>query len=208
MLETLMPHTPRRRCAGFTLVELLVGCALGLALGAIALSLFAQQVRAQRERLVEARLQQDLSAAADLLVRGLRRAGHRGLTLDTGPNPYGAIELGDSSVVFGHSRDGVEDGRLDPHERAGFRLADGALQAQVGGRWQALTDPAVVAIEHFGVVLDQRRIDDGCARLTVRLLRLEIVARPARQREPLRRMHASVMPRNDDTDEAACAAPA
>lgn len=62
--------------AGFTLVELLVGLALGLLVLAAALTLLAQQTHEQRALLVEARLMQDLRSAADLVARDLRRAGH------------------------------------------------------------------------------------------------------------------------------------
>ena len=61
---------------GFTLVELLVGLALGLLVVAAGVLLLAQQLRAtSAPLLVEARLMQDLRTAADLVARDLRRAG-------------------------------------------------------------------------------------------------------------------------------------
>lgn len=202
-----MQRTAPRPHAGFTLVELLVACALGLAVGAVALSLFAQQVRTQREQLVEARLHQDLSAATDLIVRGLRRAGHRGLTASTAVNPYRALDIDAASITFGHSRDAVEDDRLDARERAGFRLADGVLQAQLGGRWQALTDPAVITIDRFDVTLEERRAPAECAAVLGRAVRVALVARPTDKRAPSRRLEAFVALRNDDIDAVACAHP-
>lgn len=198
-----MPRSPRSPHAGFTLVELLVACALGLAVSAAALALFAHQVRAQREQLVRARLHQDLSAASDLIVRGLRRAGHRGPTASAAANPYRAVEVDTASIEFSHSRD-LEDDRLDARERAGFRLAGGVLQAQVGGRWQALTDPAVVTIDRFDLALDERRASAGCTAVLARGVRVAIVARPAGLLEPPRRLEAFVGLRNDDLDTAAC----
>lgn len=65
----------RRSCAGLSLPELLVGLTLGLLVTAAALALVALASGEQRRLLAEARLQQDLRAAMDIVARELRRSG-------------------------------------------------------------------------------------------------------------------------------------
>ena len=65
----------RRRAAGLSLPELLVGLTLGLLITAAALALVAFASGEQRRLLAEARLQQDLRAAMDIVSRELRRSG-------------------------------------------------------------------------------------------------------------------------------------
>jgi len=196
-----------RPSCGYSLVELMVGCAFGLALLGGVLQLFAMQVRAQREQLVEARLHQDLRAIADLIVRGVRRAGHHSLD-DGGANPHRAITLADASIVMSYNRDAIDDGLLDDRERSGFRLAEGAMQAMVGGRWQALTDPAVVRILRFDVAmsLSPSAVAGECVTLVARELSFAIEGHPAADPQRLRRVAASVAVRNDDIDASGCGA--
>lgn len=195
-----------RVTGGYSLVELLVGCALGLLLAGAALQLFARQVQAQREQLVEARLHQDLRATSDLVVRGLRRAGAHDLA-DAGASPYRAIELSPATLIASHNRDALDNGVLDERERAGFRVVDGGMQAMVGGRWQALTDPAVVRVVRFDLAMSARPTTTAsdCATLIERDLSITIEAHPAVDPRRLRRVSTQVRVRNDDVDASACA---
>lgn len=196
----------RSASSGYSLVELLVGCALGMVVAGAALQLFARQVQAQREQLMEARLHQDLRAASDLIVRGLRRAGHHGMG-DADRNPHRAIANTATSLTFSHTRDAVDNGMLDDRERAGFRLADGGVQAMVGGRWQALTDPGVVKIARFDIDITRHPSTPpgDCSTLVARELSVVIEGHPATDPERLRRVHTRVAVRNDDVDGSACA---
>src|SRR5688572_15814717 len=63
---------------GLSLVELLVGLALGLFVVAVAATLLAAQTPEQRRLAAEQRLMQDLRTATDVVTRDLRRAGHWG----------------------------------------------------------------------------------------------------------------------------------
>lgn len=58
-----------------TIVELMVGVAIGLIIVAAASLLMTNQVVENRRLLTEAQMQQDLRAAADIATRQLRRAG-------------------------------------------------------------------------------------------------------------------------------------
>lgn len=65
----------RHGAVGLSLPELLVGMTLGLLVTAAALALVAMAGSEQRRLLAEARLQQDLRAAMDIVARELRRSG-------------------------------------------------------------------------------------------------------------------------------------
>ena len=71
---------PRRNPSvrGLSLVELLVGLALGLFVVAAATTLLAAQSREQRLLVTENRLMQDLRTASDIITRDVRRAGYWG----------------------------------------------------------------------------------------------------------------------------------
>jgi prepilin peptidase dependent protein B len=198
-----------RLTLGYSLVELLVGCALGLVLTGMAVQLFARQMQAQREQLVEARLHQDLRAASDLIVRGLRRAGQHGMD-DSAANPHRAIAITAASLTTSHTRDAQDNGVLDDRERTGFRLADGGLQAMVGGRWQALTDPAVVRIVRFDLAMTMHPalVPGECTALVTRELSIAIDGHPTADPQRRRRVRTSVTVRNDDVDASACGAAA
>lgn len=90
---------PARSQRGLTLVELMVGIAIGLFVLAAGVLGTTSSLRGNRELLLEARLQQDLRAAMDLITRDVRRAGYWGNAIASIPtktvasvaNPYVAI---------------------------------------------------------------------------------------------------------------------
>ena len=144
---------------GLTVVELLVGLAVSLILVAGALKIFGAQVEHLRRMLLEARVQQDLRGATELIARDLRRAGYWKAPWRAPPgtaNPYGAIELEDGSqVTYAYSQDdGDEDHAVDSNEHHGFRVERGVLHAVDGGAgWQPVTDPAVVTVTALDIAV-------------------------------------------------------
>ena len=81
----------RRAMAGVSLVELMVGIAIGLIIVAGGLALLANFTGENRRLLLETRLNQDLRAAMDVVTRDLRRAGYwqastGGMWVEGGPN--------------------------------------------------------------------------------------------------------------------------
>lgn len=164
----LAPHAQR----GLSLVELMIGLAIGLFITAVAGSLLASHVRENRSLLLEARLMQDLRTAADMVSRDLRRAGYwAGATSGvwsagaTGivPNPYAAVapsSAASDAVNFRYSRDSAENNMLDTNEEFGFRLRNGAIEMLLGaGGWQALTDAGTLVVTTFSVAPGTERID-------------------------------------------------
>lgn len=161
---------------GLSLVELLVGIAVGLFVVAGASFVAVNQIGDSRRLTLETQVQQDLRAAADLVARDLRRAGYwgaaqSGVWYDGGPavaaNPYletspDAVAAAVQEVDYRYSRD-AEDGVVDPdREQFGFKLEGQAIKMRVGDGWQALTDPNVLKVTAFDVTLQKESAQLPC----------------------------------------------
>ena len=209
---------------GFSLIELLVGSAIGLVVVAAASNLVAHNLRENRAVILEARLMQDLRNAADIVGRGLRRAGYwagaaSGVRGDDGEpvaaNPYDALVVDDAAsgtVGFRFSRDAVENGVVDGNEQFGYRLRNGAIETQLGAaNWQALTDPATLIVTLLRVVprIEEASLVAFCPapcplasatcppRQQIRSLAVAIVARSPSDPALTRDLRLSVRLRND-----------
>ena len=71
----------RRGQRGLSLVEMMVGVAIGLLIVAAAALMVSSQLVENRRLMLETQVQQDLRAAMDILTRELRRAGYYDYTL-------------------------------------------------------------------------------------------------------------------------------
>jgi type IV pilus assembly protein PilW len=149
---------------GFSIIELMVGIALALLIAAAATLLLSSSVSENRRLLLEARLTQDLRSAADLVIRQTRRAGYWGTASTLGlwsasanaiPNPYAALTpdiSASDTIALRYSQDTIENNAVDDNEQVGFRLRNGALEAQLGERnWQALTDSSTLVVTRFQI---------------------------------------------------------
>ena len=168
----------RRRERGMSLVELLVGAAVGLIVVAAAGSVVAAHQAAARRVQIEARLMQDLRGAAELVSRDLRRAGHwaaaaSGVRRGDEPaivNPHTAIAAasGPAAVIALSFSTGAGDpASIADGERFGFRLRNAAIEMQLGDRnWQALSDPGTIVVTSFTIVprVDEADLENFCAR--------------------------------------------
>lgn len=76
MLMILNARSATQR--GISLVELMVGIAVGMIVTAGASMLAVNQINEHRRMMLETQVQQDLRSAADLLQQDIRRAGFRG----------------------------------------------------------------------------------------------------------------------------------
>jgi prepilin peptidase dependent protein B len=217
---------------GVSIVELLVGMAVGLLIAAGALNFLASNLRENRNLLLEGRLMQDLRTASDVITRDLRRAGYWGgaeaamwPAAASAPraNPYAAIATGAEAadgVTFQYSRDAIENDRVDASEQLGFRLRNGSLEMQLGAdNWQALTDNGLLLVTAFNVTpLVQDVVLSGfctstCPPLSttcpphlhVRSLVVQISGRSVADSNVSRSLRTSVRLRNDSL-VGACAA--
>ncbi len=168
-----------RRQRGLTIVELLVGLAIGLFIVACATALLVSQLQAWRALVVQGRLMQDLGVACDVITRDLRRAGYWGDAAASAwpggasgaaANPYTALApaaAASDAVSFRFSRDLHAGAGVDANEQFGFRLRHGVIEMMLGGgNWQALTDPGSVVVTAFSVTpsLQQIALQGFCAK--------------------------------------------
>ena len=227
MLEPMKRLSARgssgRSSRGLTLVELLIGLAVGLFIVAGGVLLLSTQLREHRSVLLEARLTQDLRSAADLIARDLRRAGHWGEAAagvwshDAPPlaNPYTAVApagAASDAASFRYSRDASENHAVDANEQFGYRLRNQAIELQLGsGNWQALTDATLLAVTAFNVTpsVEEIALAELCTqpcpagsascppRQQVRSLAVQIVAHAVADASIARSVRVAARLRND-----------
>lgn len=164
MLNAAM-HLRRRRGAerGVSIVELMVGVAIGLFLLAGATSMFVSHLQGSRRLLVDARISQDLRTAADLIARDLRRAGFWANALSgtiaagsgtaTTPNSYGTLATTGTSVTYDFAQD--TDNTVQANEQFGFRLNNGVIEFRTDGTptRRQMTDPSILTVTAFTITV-------------------------------------------------------
>jgi type IV pilus assembly protein PilW len=134
----------------------MVGVAVGMFIIGGAIKLFVDMFGNNRRLLIEARVNQDLRAAADIIARDVRRAGYwQGAAAAMNPapgsapatNPYAAYgSISPADITYAYDRG------ASAASAAGFSLSGNTIFMTVGGASQPLTDPAAVRITNFQVV--------------------------------------------------------
>jgi type IV pilus assembly protein PilW len=215
----------RRAQRGLSIVELMVGVAVGLTIAAAATLMVASQLADTRRLLVETQIQQDLRATADQIARDLRRAGfwhgaYLGTSTGAGAgaiqaNPYRFASPGDDvatpAITYSYAAPTVaEDNAVTDPERRGFRLRNGVIESQLGAdNWQALTDGATMRVTTFDVTPRTERVELACPRacsagptpcppqLEVHRLTVDIAGEAVHDAAIRRSVRAEVRLRND-----------
>ena len=158
---TVMASRTRTRQRGLSIVEFMVGVAIGLFLVAAATLMVSGQLTENRRLLLETQLQQDLRATADIMTRELRRSSYSpdaaanlwfdGKTTATSQNTFGALTpaSGDNltELSFKYRRRSGDEG---PY---GFKLDGTVIKSMIAGQWQTLTDANVMRITAFDIDL-------------------------------------------------------
>ena len=219
MSRARMTTSSRQR--GLSMVELLIGAAIGLVVAAAAAKLLAGHLRESRSLLLEARLMQDLRTATDLVTRDLRRAGYWGAAASgvwlpgaagVLANPYAALPPGSAAsdaISFQFSRDASENNSVDSNERFGFRLRNGTLDMQLGASgWQAVTDTTMLTVTAFSITPTVQNVSlagycaqacagAACPQQQVRNLAVLLTGRAVADSGVSRSTHSEVRLRND-----------
>jgi prepilin-type N-terminal cleavage/methylation domain-containing protein len=148
--------TPQHAQRGVSLIEFLVGSAIGLIILTASATLLAAHIQRSNQLLQQARLRHDLRSSVHLVSQHLRRAAYRSALPPSGQtawsNPYGELQVSGQQAIFYSSRDAVENHRVDHNEVFGVRLHAGRLEMALGAQnWQALTDPEVLKIVAFSI---------------------------------------------------------
>jgi len=216
-----------RRQRGLSIVEMLVGVAIGLIVVAAATIMVAAQLADNRRLLLETQIQQDLRTTADLISRDLRRAGFwhdaargtaaGGAALGMIGNPYATVtpaaNAASASTVtytYAYPTRALDDNVVNDDEVYGFRLRNGVIESQLGrGNWQALTDGAALQVTRFDVTANHQAVPLACFRAcspgatpcppvqTVRAYTIEIEGRAVSDVTVARSVRSLVRLRND-----------
>lgn len=145
---------------GLSLVEMMVGIAVGLVVVAAATLMVTTQLGDNRRLLLETQVQQDLRATADIVARELRRAGALrrpeftvwntdDATVSRNPMaPVTPASGAAAAVDYNYQRGPV----TGPY---GFELLNGVVRTRLAaGGWQELTDRNVLTVDEFTVTAD------------------------------------------------------
>ena len=214
---------------GLSLIELMVGIAVGLFIVAGASKLLVDNLVNNRRLLVETRVNQDLRVAADLMARDLRRAGYwqnaeRGVYYKNGPtavtvNQYAAASSAPSAseARYAYAKDAVD--ALAVAEQFGFKLESSILKSWDGASnaWRDVTDGETTLITAFNVALvEQASIDltvycqpvgcsaAGCPALQIGGFEITLTGRAKSDANVVRTLREEVRIRNDRI-QGACA---
>lgn len=193
---------------GLSLIELMLGIAVGLFVLASASTVMVSQISEHRRLTLETRTEQDVRAVAELIQRELHNAGAwtnawQSLWSENNPtpnsNPYAPISISDGgkrlefrvSLAALNSSE-VEDNAVSPTELRGFALINGVLRGRIGGFWQPLTDPETLRIANFQASLNETAtaLPSACAKpcdglancpptVTIREVRIQLDAEAA-----------------------------
>lgn len=155
------PPPKHRGQSGLSVVELLVGVAVGLFVVAAAALMVSSQLADNRRLLVETQLQQDLRSTVDIVTRELRRASYtvnavdalwyEGKSAPVSEDSFGTLtpvsgnDL--SELSFAYRRRSGDEG---PY---GFKLESYAIKSRIGGQWQVLTDTNVMRVTGLDIDL-------------------------------------------------------
>jgi type IV pilus assembly protein PilW len=149
-----------RRQRGLSLVELMVGIAVGLFIVAGTVMLATSQLSENRRVLLETQVQQDLRATADIIARDLRRASRQSdvdalRNVAQWPQPAPPAQNLLAAIDINAAEDDVRYRYLQPTgvTQSGFQFdaAAGRIRTLVGNAWQDLTDPNALEIVEFRV---------------------------------------------------------
>lgn len=220
-MKLAVPFCGARPRRGLSLVELMVGIAVGLFIVAAATVMTSSQLGENRRLLIESQLQQDLRTTTDIITRELRRSGsmleaellisnesQSAAANPQAPTTPASAPTGSpvSQVTFKYQRSGTEQGPW------GYKLEGGVIKTLVteGTAWQDLTDGNVMTVTAFAVNINrQDLIELPCPKLCpagntacwpalyVREFEVSITAQARNYPEVRRSVRTRVRPRND-----------
>ena len=214
---------------GMSIVEMLIAVAIALFVMAGTISLFVTNLGNMRRLGAEARVNQDMRTAMELITRDLRRAGYwanaisgtiaSGINNVTTANAYAGVTAATSQVNYSFARD--TDNLLGPGEQFGFRLNAGVIEMQTDATsWQAITNSDLLTVTALTITPVTTALPVGdicmktcaagavspegtnCPTLAIRQYRLLLRGRSAVDRRVTRELQSSVRIRNDQFDGA------
>jgi len=152
-----------KRQAGLSLVELMIGLAIGLLIVGGATSVYVNAVRSSADTLRSAKLNIELQGALNMMVSEIRRAGYSNVTttnLNNNPFTQASTNIAIPSascilIAYDHNGNGV----VDPSDQIGFKKNGSAISMRYSGgstsagcsgagdSWESITDSNSIIVE-------------------------------------------------------------
>jgi prepilin peptidase dependent protein B len=143
----------KQKQKGMNLIELMIALVLGILVSTAAITVYVNNMKTQTANIQLMRLNQDLRAITDLMVRDIRRSGFATSNPENNfnclkSNPFNKIGLftsgtalaGASCIVFAYNIDDDLSSNIctiESTDRTGFRVSNGAVQMKVSGGTEA-----------------------------------------------------------------------
>jgi len=163
-----------KRQAGLSLVELMVGLAIGLMIVGGATSVYVGAVRSGSDTLRSAKLNIELQGAMNMMVAEIRRAGYSNVTTSLSNNPFTqtgtnmAIPSA-SCILFSYDRNG--NGTVDSSDYMGFKMNGSAISMRYSGAstsagcsvagdsWESITDANSIVVDSLVFSVSAQCVD-------------------------------------------------
>lgn len=163
--------TSARRQSGFSLIELMVGMAVGLIIVGGAISVYVNAVRSGGDTLRSAKLNIELRGAMNMMVADIRRAGYAHNVANLSSNPYTQpstnLALPSATcLLFSYDRNG--DGVVDANEYLGFKKAGTEVSMRFSGSstaagcsvtgdsWESITDNSSILVDSLTFTINNQ----------------------------------------------------
>lgn len=212
-------RAPAHRQRGLSMVELMVAVTVGLIVLAGVTAMLVNSLQSANDTMRAARLNQELRAVMDLIVRDLRRAGYRGdyasyfglLARGQTFSNTVAISNGGTQLQFAYDLDA--DGSFSAAEAFGYRLSGNTVQALRNGSWVTLTDPNGTRITALAFCFEpaaeadcldappaasEVTITAGTIKVIVKDIRITLTGASATDTSVVRTLRETVRVRNDE----------
>jgi type IV pilus assembly protein PilW len=162
---TMKSHSSRQQ-TGFSLVELMIGMAIGLIIVAAAATVYVTTVRGGADTLRSAKLNIELRGAMDIMVAEIRRAGYLWFDADTdlSTNPFMQANtnltlVGSDCLLFAYDANG--NNVADTSDQFGFKKNGSKVSMRLGGTapstsagcsatgdsWESITDDNSIIVD-------------------------------------------------------------
>lgn len=152
---------------GLSLIEVLIGLTLSIAVAAAILMIFTNSWNASQQIIVHGKLDRDLYAMTEMIASDVQRAGYWHNATSSNVNPFMAsgVDITANGNCLMLSYDSNANNTVEDNEKLGYLLQNNAIQFRPAGAsfptncnpaptdWENLTDPAAVTITAFTATL-------------------------------------------------------
>ena len=144
---------------GYSLLELTLSMAIGVAVTGQVLTLFSEKLASQNHQISQLRLNQETRAIMNLVSNDIRRHGYWQGNNPT-ENPHAEIHVAHNCIIVSYDKNKNASEIVASNEKIAYRLNNGKIQTRnntnicAGGRWEALNEIEIVEFDSFDLTLE------------------------------------------------------